>query len=40
MLLGVLVTVLIGLATGAAIDNQHPQVGETITQQEQICEKE
>lgn len=37
MFLGVLVAVLIGVAGGAAIDNQYPKVGETITQQEQVC---
>jgi hypothetical protein len=40
MFLGVLVAVLIGASAGAAIDNQYPVVGETITQQEQICDKE
>lgn len=38
MFLGVLVAVLIGVASGAAIDNQYPQVGEAITQQEQVCD--
>lgn len=39
MILGVLVTVFLSLTAGAAIDNQYPKVGETITQQEQVCEK-
>ena len=33
----ILLVVLIGIATGAAIDNQYPKVGETITQQRQEC---
>lgn len=37
MILGVLLAVLIGVGTGAAIDNQYPKVGEAITQQEQEC---
>ncbi len=39
-MIGVLVAVLIGVSAGAAIDNQYPVVGETITQSEQVCEKE
>jgi hypothetical protein len=35
MFLGLLVTFLIGVSAGAAIDNQYPEVGETITQHEQ-----
>lgn len=40
MILGVLVAVFIGFSAGAAVDNQYPVVGETITQQQQICDKE
>jgi len=32
MFFGLLVTFLIGITAGAAIDNQYPEVGETITQ--------
>jgi hypothetical protein len=40
MILGALVAVLIGVSAGAAIDNQYPVVGATITGEEQTCEKE
>ena len=39
MFLGILVAVLIGVGAGAAIDNQLPVVGETITQSPQICKE-
>jgi hypothetical protein len=37
MFLGLLVTFLIGVSAGAVIDNQYPEVGKTITQQEQAA---
>jgi len=36
MFFGVLLAVAMGFATGAAVDNQYPIVGKTITQQEQV----
>jgi hypothetical protein len=35
----VLLVFAIGVAAGAAVDNQYPAVGETITQQEQKVSK-
>lgn len=37
MFFGVLLAVAMGFATGAAVDNQYPIVGKTITQQEQAA---
>lgn len=39
MFLGIFVALAIAFSAGAAVDNQYPQVGEKITQQDQTCAK-
>jgi hypothetical protein len=36
--MGILVAIIIALSAGSAITNQHPVVGETITQSPQVCQ--
>jgi hypothetical protein len=38
--MAILAIILMGFAAGAAVTNQYPVVGETITQQEQVCDND